>query len=162
MDEESVKRLKEITERPSEIKPKGLVRRFKSGLKEAGVEIEEATGAKYFAAGMSGVEILVLAHESTKDGWWGITEDIVERVKASDALREKGVTWGAALLDKSHSRGYWVLGENISKLKTLGLVTLGKVQYHFKHDDLQRKPDLAPYFWTIDEFLTHSRLRKTS
>lgn len=163
MDDETRKLLGDIIiEAKTAKKSEDLVREFKLALNGAGVEIEEVPQAKYFAAGMNGVEILVLAHESRKDEWWGITEDIVKRVRAASARREKGIIWGAALIDKSHRRGYWIRGENILKLRTLGLVTMGGGQYHFKHDDLQRKPDLAPYFWTVDKFLAHSGLREPS
>ena len=140
-------------------KSEGLVREFKLAPIGAGVEIEEASQGKYFAAGMNGVEILVLAHESTKDEWWGISEGIVERVRAANARREKVITWGAALLDKGHRREYWISGENILKLKALGHVRNFGGQYQFKHDDLQRRPDLALYFWKIDNFLTLSGLK---
>ena len=163
MDDEIRKSLGDIIFKAKAAKKsEDLVREFKLALNDAGVEIEEVPQAKYFAAGMNGVELLVLAHESRKDGWWGITEDILERVRAAAARREKGLIWGAAFLDKSHRRGYWIRGENILKLKTLCLVTIGGGQYHFKHDDLQRKPDLAPYFWTMDKFLAHSGLREPS
>ena len=76
----------------------------------------------------------------------------------ANARREKDLIWGAALIDRSHNRGFWICGDNILKLKALGLVTLGKVQYHFKHDDLERKRDLAPYFWTVD----HIRLEPSN
>jgi hypothetical protein len=162
MDEDSLRGLRESIEECSEADRKDLVRQFKIALKEASVEIEEATGAKYFAAGMSGVEILVLAHESTKDGWWGITEDIVRRVSHSERLKDSGVSWGAALIDKSPRRGFWVPGENIFQLKTLGLVRLGEVQYHFKRADLEKKPDLAFSFFSVPEFLRVSGLKRES
>jgi hypothetical protein len=159
MDDETRKLLDGIIGARTAKKSEVLVCEFKRALNGAGVEIKEDPQAKYFAAGMDGVEVLVLAHESAEVGWWGITEDIVKRVLEANARREKAITWGAALIDKSHSRGFWIRGENILQLKALGLVKLGKVQYHFKHDDLERRPGRAPYFWTIAQFLAHSGLK---
>ena len=139
---------------------KDPVRKFKRALVEAGVEIKEYPPAKYFAAGMGGDPMILLAHESTEVGWWGILKDIIDRVIGLETVKTHKVGWGAALLDKDYKRGYWISGENIFALKTLCLVSLGKeAQYHFKHENLRKKPGLAPYFYSIEEFLSVSGLK---
>lgn len=51
--------------------PEDLVAKFKQLLRKEGVEIEGTSGAKYFAAGIHGRIVVVLAHESREVGFWG-------------------------------------------------------------------------------------------
>src|SRR5207253_10303619 len=109
---------------------------------------------------MQGIPVIVIVHESTEIGWWSILKDIIDRVTDIEIVKTNKVGWGAALLDKDYKRGYWISGENIFALKTLCLVSLGKeAQYHFKHENLRKKPGLAPYFYSIEEFLSVSGLK---
>lgn len=154
-----MKVIEDVCELPSE---KVLVRQFTKALGEAGVEIQDSPTAKYFVAGRGDVSVIVLAHESTKDGWWGILKHIIDRIIGLEKVKTREVGWGAALLDKDYKRGYWIMGENIFELKTLCLVSLGKKgQYHFKHENLRKKPGMARYFYSIEEFLSVSGLKNT-
>ena len=139
-----------------------LVGKFKNALKDTDVEIAEDPVAKYFAAKTEDVTLFLLAHESNlSKGWWGIHHDIVDRVRNSEPVRTNHIGWGAVLLHKTIQRGYLIQGDNILRMKTLRLVTLGKEgQYHFNQDKLDEMPDLAKCFFSINKFLLLSGLRK--
>lgn len=141
--------------------PEDLVGKFKNELKDAGLEIVEFSGAKYFAANKENITIFLLAHESNlSKGWWGIHHEIVDRIIQSEPVRTKHVGWGAVLLHKTCRRGYWVPGNDIFQLKTLRLVTLGNEgQYHFNQDNLDKAPSLAKPFFSIKTFVSISGLQ---
>lgn len=143
--------------------PEDLVGKFKNELKDAGLEIAEFSGAKYFAANKDDVTLFLLAHESNlSKGWWGIHHEIVDRIIHSEPVRTKHVGWGAVLLHKTCRRGYWIPGDDIIKLKTLCLVTLGNEgQYHFNQDNLDKAPRLAKPFFSIKTFVSISALQKS-
>ena len=86
-----LKAVSEVCELSSD---KDLVRKFKRALVEAGVEIKEYPPAKYFVAGMGGDPVIVLAHESTEIGWWGILKDIIDRVTDLEIVKTNKVGWG--------------------------------------------------------------------
>ena len=76
MIEETKKILEEL------IAPPDLIQQFVALLKEKkiGVEQRDDRRAKYFLATNTDKKILVLAHESSKDGWWGIGGDLIEEL----------------------------------------------------------------------------------
>lgn len=134
-----------------------LFGKFVQSLKETGVEIRgyHYPRAKYFTAVKNNRQLIVLVHESQKDEWWGVLRDIVERVEK--LVKDRKILWGAALLDKSHCRGYWIPGDIIPMLKQRSLITLTKPgqsqQYHFKEKDLEKVSNMAPYFVSVEGFL---------
>ena len=143
------------------LRPDNLIGKFKKELLDAGVKIAEDRVAKYFAAEKE-IVLFLLAHESNLDkGWWGIHQDIVERVSNSEPVKTNRIGWGAILLHKTCRRGYWIPGDDIFKLKTLCLVTLGNEgQYHFNQDNLDKSPGIAKQFFSIKTFLRQSGLEK--
>ena len=136
--------------------PQDLVMQFKDKIKAAGVDIEELPRAKYFLAARNDSTVLVLAHESAESvRWWGLGRDLVERVQEVDDVKANRTQWGAALLDGHPTKGYWIWGHDLSKLKEirgLGLDKTGR-QYHFNGDELDRHPSLVKSFFTIERFL---------
>jgi hypothetical protein len=97
--------------------PGDLVSEFKRRLLKEGAKIEEAPGAKYFAACLHGPPVVVLAHESIGHGFWGIRRDIIERcLKAHEKVSSGEMRWGALLLDGSLTRGFWISGSHVQEL----------------------------------------------
>lgn len=141
--------------------PANLVEEFQDLLRAEGVEVEGTTGAKYFAAMKEGRTIIVLAHESTDQGFWGIRRKVVERCQGV-AHEKKGELqgWGAALLDGSPQRGFWVEGDTIRQLYEAGVIQYSSSndQYLFVAKELRKVPDRALYFIGIGEFLERSGL----
>ena len=152
MDEETKKVLEEL------FGPPDLIEQFIGLLKARDVSIEKhehGIRTKYFLATKVDRSVVVLAHESTKDGWWGIGADLISRVNkvAEDPKFGLG-SWGAALIDQKPSRGYWVPGEAISELHGIGLVTLdSQGKYHFHRPILEAQTELVHSFASIEKFL---------
>ncbi|MBI3610447.1 MAG: hypothetical protein HY204_07080 [Nitrospirae bacterium] len=140
-----------------------LFEKFVQSLKEAGIDIKEDSypRSKYIVVARENARAVLLTHESAGLEWWGISRDIVERVEKLDDIKSGKIVWGAPLLDKGRQRGYWIPGENIRNLKRRGLATLSKKgAYHLRSEKLGTVPDMAPYFWSINGFLTLIGLNK--
>jgi hypothetical protein len=131
-----------------------FVKQLKNRLKEEGVEVADKSGAKYFAACSGGPTIMLLSHESTDHGFWGVHADIVER--CSEKLHEPTV-WGAVLLDGSATRGFWIPGPRI-KLAADSFSAVNQ-QHLFHKNRLIAKESLCPYFIGIHDFLGKTGLR---
>ena len=138
--------------------PPDLTEQFIGLLKERDVIIEKHKHdmrTKYFLATKVDRRALVLAHESTRDGWWGIGSDLIGRAKnvAEDTKFRLG-SWRAALIDQKPSQGYWVPGEAILELCEIGLVTLdSQGKYHFHRPVLEAQTELAHSFSSVEKFL---------
>lgn len=137
-----------------------LVDQFKEFLDEAGVEVRTSSQGKYFRATKDGIALVILAHESTKVGWWGILKSHVDELEKDAEKPEYNLNgWGAVLLHKGPRMGYWIKGENVLELIRLGLVSLsGQGQYLFADKVLEKKSGLASYFFSVKGFLKLSGL----
>ena len=137
-----------------------LVDQFRKFLEEAGVEIRTSAQGKYFRATKAGVSLVILAHESTEVGWWGILKSHIDELEKEAGKPENNLKgWGSVLLHKGSSRGYWIKGENILELIRHSLVSLtGQGQYLFSDKVLEKRPVLAPYFFSVKGFLKLSGL----
>lgn len=157
MIEETKKILEEL------IAPPDLIQQFVALLKEKkiGVEQRDDRRAKYFLATNTDKKILVLAHESSKDGWWGIGGDLIGRVRKLEEERKFDLTgWGAALIDEKPDRGYWLTGDAILELNEIGLVRLdSQGKYHFNRNVLQAQTELVNAFSSIERFLLLTGLK---
>ena len=147
----------DITQISKIFQPKqDLVRRFKDELKAAGVDIvEQPSPAKFFVAERNGSMVFVLAHESTDARWWGLSCDQVEWIPQNDDVKSNRIKWGAALLDGHPQKGYWIWGQDLSKLKELRGATIDQAgrQYHLHGDELDRHTNLVKSFFSIRQFL---------
>ena len=146
------------------IGPPSLTEQFVTLLKEEGLDIKQSREhdrAKYFFVTNMDNKVIVLAHESSKDGWWGIGGNLIACAMEDAAKPEISLTgWGAALIDKKPDRGYWVSGEAILELSEIGLIRLdSQSKYHFNCNVLQAQAELAPTFSTIETFLRLSGLK---
>ena len=130
-----------------------FVRQLKNRLKKEGLEIAEKSGAKYFAACSGGPTVMLLSHESTDHGLWGIRADIVER--CLEKLHEPTL-WGAVLLDGSATRGFWIPGHHI-KLTADSFSAVNQ-QHLFHKNRLMVIESLCPYFIGIHDFLEKTGL----
>lgn len=158
MNEETKKVLDEL------IGPPDLIEQFVVLLKDKEINVEQREHdkrAKYFLATNTDRKVLVLAHESSKDGWWGVGGDLVRRARNGAEDPTFSLTgWGAALIDEKPNRGYWVSGEAILELSEIGLVRLDlQEKYHFNRKVLQAQTELAPSFSSIEKFLQLSGLK---
>ena len=137
---------------PDKKAPHKLVEKFIESLRKERVEVERPTNfaAKYFVGGKKNT-VAILAHESTKTDWWGVSKQIIDRII------DKKILWGIALLDGG-CRGFWIPGENFLELTKLKIVTLGKTnQYHFNKSTFE-KSDLVIGFFTVTKFIKISGL----
>jgi len=140
---------------PDKKAPHKLVEKFIESLRKERVEVERPTNfaAKYFVGGKKNT-VAILAHESTKTDWWGVSKQIIDRII------DKKILWGIALIN-GDCRGFWIPGENFPELTKLKIVTLGKKrkneQYHFNRSTLE-KSDLVFGFFTMTKFIKISGL----
>ena len=146
------------------IGPPSLTEQFITLLKEKGLDIKQSPEhdrAKYFFVANTDKKVIILAHESSKDGWWGIGGSLNASAMKDAGKPEISLTgWGAALIDKKPDRGYWVSGEAILELSEIGLIRLdSQSKYHFNRNVLQEQTDLAPTFSNIETFLQLSGLK---
>ena len=131
-----------------------LVTRFKLLLNNAGIEIKDySLPSKYFQANKNDSRVFILAHESTKDRWWGVLCNLIERVRQEKHVKSGLIRWGIVLLDGDPRKGYWIPAENLDKLKQLGGAKELDLQFHFRGDIIDLHPQLAPPFFTIPKFL---------
>ena len=145
------------------IGPPGLTKQFLMLLEEKGLDIKQSRDhdrAKYFFVTNGDKKVIVLAHESSNDGWWGIGGSLIASAMEDVAKPENNLTdWGAALINKKPDRGYWVSAEAILELRDIDLIRLdSQNKYHFNRNVLQAQEDLAPPFATIETFLRLSGL----
>ena len=140
---------------PDKKAPHKLVEKFIESLQEKEVMVERTTNlaAKYFV-GRKKNAVAILAHESTKTDWWGVSKQIIDRII------DKKILWGIALIN-GDCRGFWIPGENFPELTKLKIVTLGKKrkneQYHFNRSTLE-KSDLVFGFFSMTKFIKISGL----
>ena len=131
--------------------PGHLVDQFKHRLLKEGAKIEEVPGAKYFAVCMHGPAVVVLAHESTGHGFWGIRRDIVERcLRAEEKSAPGDFTWGAVLLDDSFARGFWIHGSHVRELSDS--FSKANEQYLYHKRILENSEGKHGYFIGIHDF----------
>jgi hypothetical protein len=140
-------------------RPADLVDKFKSLLREAGVDIKSGARGKYFLAKRGERSVFLLAHESSSQGFWGVLRAHVEELEKTSA--DHGLTgWGAVLLDASPKRGFWVKGPDIDRLFEDGIVQFSESngQYLFLDRELRRVRDRVGWFIGIQDFLETSGL----
>ena len=131
-----------------------LVTQFKRLLNNTGIETKDySPPAKYFRAKKNDSRVFMFAHESTKDRWWGVSCDLIERVRQEKHVKSGLIQWGIVLLDGYPTKGYWIPAENLDKLKQLGGAKELDLQFQFHGDTIDLHPQLAPPFFSIPKFL---------
>lgn len=140
-----------------------LVEPFMQLLRDAGVEVRPTFDSreKWFRATCGARAIVILAHESNRDEWWGIQKKDAEQLKSEALKDEHGlIGWGAALLDKDARRGYWIKGDNLFELERLLAIKPNKKGlYEIKATKIQLHPHLAVFFSSTKKFVAVSELK---
>jgi hypothetical protein len=130
-----------------------LVEQFRDSLHLLGFKLEPEiydAWCKIFGAEKDGRKIIILAHESgERRGFWGVGRHHVQRLR-SVAEEHRLECWGAALIDQSPRRGFWIEGSNIESLAD-GPNRKGNFLFH--DEKLERNREIAHYFFCIEEFL---------
>ena len=129
-----------------------LVEQFRNSLHILGFKLEPETydgKFKVFGAEKDGRSIIILAHESSEIGFWGVGMKHVQRLRSVAEKHSLGC-WGAVLIDQSSSRGFWIDGSNIESLSD-SLSRRGYFLFH--HEKLARNREIANYFFSVEEFL---------
>jgi len=138
-----------------------LVAKFIESLQQENVEVKYPPNrpiAKWFV-GQKKNEVLILAHKSTRIGWWGVKKQIIDRIINYERIKNDEILWGMALIDGDCRRGFWIPGKNFPELITLRIVTLGRTeQYNFNKSALEQRRDLALEFMTVRRFIQLSGL----
>ena len=129
-----------------------LVEQFRDSLHILGFTLEPERydrSFKVFGAERDGRSIVILAHESEDKGFWGIGKHHLQRLRSVAEEHDLGC-WGAVLIDQSPRRGFWIEGSNIESLAD-SLTRKGIFLFH--EAGLRRNPELAHYFFSVEEFL---------